>query len=415
MVSIVILAIVFILIATRRIGSIKLQVWQIMFFGALTVLLTRQISIKEAFMAISWEVMLFLFSMFIIGEAVEKSGYLAHITYKIFKKAKSLNWLLIYILFVMGFASSILMNDTVAIVGTPVVLLLARKHNIEPKILLLTLAFAITIGSVMSPLGNPQNFLIATQSNIKNPFFMFAKYLFLPTVINLYLTFLVLKIVFKKHFNNISLVYSQEPIKDRHLSILSKVSLILLLVLIVMKILTTIFFPHINIKLVYITAISSLPIVIFSRKRLQIIKKVDWQTLVFFASMFILMQSVWDTRIFQKIIENTKINITSLTSIMLISTILSQLISNVPLVNLYLQIIESCSYGIKELMALASASTVAGNFTILAAASNIIIIHTAEKKLNQHNIISFFEFFKIGSVITLINISVYLLFLKMLP
>ena len=45
--------------------------------------------------------------------------------------------------------------------GPPVVLLLARKHGMSAKLLLLALAFAVTIGSVASPIGNPQNLLIA--------------------------------------------------------------------------------------------------------------------------------------------------------------------------------------------------------------------------------------------------------------
>jgi Na+/H+ antiporter NhaD/arsenite permease-like protein len=53
------------------------------------------------------------------------------------------------------------MNDTLAVIGTPVVLLLARKHKMSPTPLLLSLAFGITTGSVMSPIGNPQNLLIA--------------------------------------------------------------------------------------------------------------------------------------------------------------------------------------------------------------------------------------------------------------
>ena len=51
------------------------------------------------------------------------------------------------------------MNDTLAVIGTPLVLLLAKQHRMSPKVLLLALAFAVTIGSVVSPIGNPQNLL----------------------------------------------------------------------------------------------------------------------------------------------------------------------------------------------------------------------------------------------------------------
>ncbi len=127
MISILILAIVFILIAMRRIGDIHLQIWQIMFLAAMAVLVTGQIGPIRALKSIHLEVMIFLFSMFVMGVALEESGYLSHLSYKIFKKAKNTNQLLLFILFGMGFASALLMNDTLAIIGTPVVLLLAKN------------------------------------------------------------------------------------------------------------------------------------------------------------------------------------------------------------------------------------------------------------------------------------------------
>ncbi|MBC7130667.1 anion transporter, partial [Candidatus Bathyarchaeota archaeon] len=154
---VIILFIVFALIAVRQIGRIRLQIWQIMLFGAVAILVTGQISPIEALKSIDMDVMLFLFGMFIVGEALEESGYLWHLSRRLFSKAKSRNQLLLLILFTMGILSAFLLNDTVAIIGTPVILLLAKDNEMSPKPLLLALAFAVTIGSVMSPIGNPQN------------------------------------------------------------------------------------------------------------------------------------------------------------------------------------------------------------------------------------------------------------------
>ena len=157
MIPIIVLALVFILIIIRRIGKFRFQIWQIMLFGAVAVLATLQISPLNALKAINLDVMFFLFGMFIVGEALVASGYLSYLSYRLFGRAKSLDSLVLFILFGMGIAAAFLMNDTLAIIGTPVVLLLSRKAHITPKILLLALAFAITIGSVTSPIGNPQN------------------------------------------------------------------------------------------------------------------------------------------------------------------------------------------------------------------------------------------------------------------
>lgn len=412
MISIVTLLIVFVLIAVRQIGNIKLQIWQIMLFGASAVLLTGQISLTDALKAINLDVMLFLFGMFVVGQALEKSGYLSYLSYKFFKRAKSVNHLILFILFVMGIASAFLMNDTLAIIGTPVVLLLAKTHKISPKLLLLALAFAVTIGSVMSPIGNPQNLLIATGGNISNPFITFFKFLFIPTIINLFLTHLLLKIFYRKHFHNNIINHLQEPIKDHNLSKLSKISLILIVSLALIKIIIVFSGIQIDFRLTYIALISALPILIFSTERFAIIKKIDWHTLIFFAAMFVLMQGVWNSGFFQNIITDFNVNIASIKMILVISVILSQLISNVPLVALYLPLLLNAGATAQEMAALAAGSTIAGNFFILGAASNVIIIQNAEKKAGET--LTFLEFARVGVPLTIINVAIYWTFLFLL-
>jgi Na+/H+ antiporter NhaD/arsenite permease-like protein len=65
--------------------------------------------------------MLFLFGVFTIGQAMEESGYLSNLSYKLFNRAKNLDTLVLFILFGIGILSAILMNDTLAIIGTGVV------------------------------------------------------------------------------------------------------------------------------------------------------------------------------------------------------------------------------------------------------------------------------------------------------
>ena len=95
---------------------------------------------------------------------------------------------------------------------------------------------------------------------------------------------------------------------------------------------------------------------------------------------------------------------------MLVSVLLSQLISNVPLVALYLPILTHSGAGPRELMALAAASTFAGNLFVLGAASNVIIISASEKKSGET--VSFLEFARAGVPLTVINAIIYWLFLR---
>ena len=411
MISVAILLVVFSLIAVRQIGKIKLEIWQVMTFGALACLLTGQISPTDALMSINLDVILFLFGMFVVGVGLEESGYLSHISYKIFKRAKTPDELIILILFVIGVASAFLMNDTLAIIGTPVVLHLSRKHKTSPKLLLLTLAFAVTIGSVMSPIGNPQNLLIALEGNIKNPFILFFKFLLIPTILNLAIAFFVLRFFYKDDFHNGSLNHSEELIKNKDLARLAKVSLYLIVIMVILKISIVTAGINIDFRLTYISLVASLPILILAKQKYEILKNVDWKTLIFFVSMFILMQSVWNSGFIQGIIGNMNINITNLLMIFIVSIVLSQFISNVPLVALYLPMLLEAGASSKEMVALAAGSTIAGNLFILGAASTVIIIQNAEKKSNET--ITFLEFAKVGIPLTILNTIVYYVYLSL--
>jgi len=407
---VIVLFIVFVLIAVRQIGRVKLQIWQIMLFGAVAVLAAGQISPIEALESIDVDVMLFLFGMFVVGEALEESGYLWRLSCRLFSKAKSRDRLLLLILFTMGMISAFLLNDTVAIIGTPVILLLAKDNEISPKPLLLALAFAVTIGSVMSPIGNPQNLLIAINGNIENPFITFFRFLSVPTLLNLFCAYFVLKFFYKKEFRG-PFTYKERPIKDDQLALLSKISLILILLLIAARIVIVFLGIPANFRLTYISLLAALPIVLFSPKRFSLIKNIDWKTLIFFASMFILMKSVWNTGFFQSITTSLNLNLATLPVIFPVSILLSQLISNVPLVALYLPILTHEGATTKELMALAAGSTIAGNLSILGAASNIIIIQNTEKR--EQESITFLEFVRVGAPLTLLNTLIYWIFLTL--
>jgi Na+/H+ antiporter NhaD/arsenite permease-like protein len=62
-------------------------------------------------------------------------------------------------------------------------------------------------------------------------------------------------------------------------------------------------------------------------------------------------------------------------------------------------------------MALAAGSTIAGNLLILGAASNVIIIQNAEK---EGQTLSFYDFFKVGTLITVLDAIVYFICISIL-
>ena len=158
--------------------------------------------------------------------------------------------------------------------------------------MLFALAFGVTTGSVMSPIGNPQNLLIAIDGNLDAPFVTFLRSLALPTLICLIIAYAVLKLFFRQEFGKSTLIHSEEIITDPELARVSKMALSLMLLLIACKVFLVEFLPAWDFNLSWLALFSASP-VLLSRKRIEILKNIDWATLVFFVSMFVLMESVW--------------------------------------------------------------------------------------------------------------------------
>ncbi len=190
----------FVILSTiiRKIGNFNIPIYLVMIICALLCIVFRSISFYQAIKSVDLDVIIFLFCMFIIAESFQSSGYLYHYAHKIFSSTVSSRHLLLLLIFFSAIISGILMNDTMVIIGTPLVIYFARKHKINPQLLLLTLMYSVTIGSVFSPIGNPQNLLIAINSKIYSPFVSFFIYLLPPTVVNLFIY---------KSSRNISMVF----------------------------------------------------------------------------------------------------------------------------------------------------------------------------------------------------------------
>ncbi|TBR11307.1 MAG: anion transporter [Candidatus Nitrosotenuis sp.] len=417
--SIAIFIVVYGLIAVRNIGGMRFPMWATMLAGATAVLLLQIIPLDSAYQSINFDVIFFLIGMFILVSGLEASGLLKYVTIKILEHAKTPDRVLWFILLVLGTLSAFLINDTVALVATPIVIGIAKQMRVKSAPLLITLAFGVTIGSVMTPIGNPQNLLISLSSGVEYPFLTFLQYLAAPTLACIGATYLVVKRMYKKelaHAIPSQLIATKDLIADYRLA---KTSSAITLIVIsgffavgFMKafgIQTSLNFSH-------IALIGGLVLFITSTKRKEILRGINWQIIVFFMSMFVFMGGLWyggAIELFSSVFPHlNRSDPSSVLNIVLTSVGLSQLMSNVPFVSIYLPILHHLGYASHDTlawMALAGASTLAGNLTILGAASNVIILEAAEKR--REKAFSFIEFSKVGIIVTVVNISILYAFL----
>jgi len=420
--AIAIFIIIYLLIALRNLRWFKLPIWTIMLAGAVAMIFSGAISLPTAYVSINLNVIFFLLGMFSIVAAMDLSGLLENLTARMVRLSRTPQRALALVLFGMGLLSAFLVNDTLALTATPIMLGLSRQMRMRPSVLLITLALGVTIGSVMTPVGNPQNLLIALSSGIANPMLDFLYYLVPPTIIGLVVTLLILKFYFRKDLKEASAGFetiSLPHVKDGRLARLSSWAAGIVVVGFFLVGVLQLFGIQGNINLGTVSLLGATIVYVLSGRRREILASVDWGIIVFFMSLFIVVQGFWDSNALQSLLLylpalNSSDLIVSLGVIILTGLIFSQLLSNVPFVAVYIRIMQAAGFtgnNVKAWVALAGASTLAGGLSLLGAASNVIILEVAE---NKGSGFSSLEFSKVGLLVTIPNILTLYFFLRIL-
>jgi Na+/H+ antiporter NhaD/arsenite permease-like protein len=423
-IAIGVFAIVYTLIIGRR--RFGVPIWAAMLIGAALMIGLQVIGVEAAFMSINLDVIAFLFGMFSIVSALDRAGVLRRVAIKMLAVARTPDRLLMAFVVGMGLLAAFLVNDTIALLGIPLVIYVARHAGIRPVVLLIALAFGITIGSAMTPIGNPQNLLIAIQSGIAMPFITFLAQLAAPTIANLFVTYAILKVYYRKeirHDYQLSAIELMEKADDMYNPRLAKISIAVLLATIAGFVVSEVlqFLGIAEFSLSAVAMLGAAAIYALSSQRREIMKSVDYSVLVFFGGMFVMTSALWSSGavslLFMNYIPTPDPGdpVQSNTVISAASIGISQVLSNVPFVALYNFVMADSGFTgqhVDQWMMLAAASTIAGNLTILGAASNIIIIEAAESR--GVHAFSFMEFFKVGSMVTAANLAVYFVFIVLI-
>ncbi len=417
-----IFSVVYLLIVLRNFRRFKIPIWTIILAGAVAMIFSGALPLRDAYAAINLDVIFFLLGMFSIVAAMDLSGLLEYLTARMVRISRTPQRALALVLFGMGLLSAFLVNDTLALTATPIMLGLSKQMRMRPSVLLMTLALGVTIGSVMTPVGNPQNLLIALSTGIPNPMLDFLYFLVPPTIIGLVVTFLILRFYYRKDltksaedFGTIAL----PPIKDRRLARLSACVAASVVVGFFLVGVAQLFGVQGNINLGTVALLGATIVYLLSTRRREILAAVDWGIIIFFMSLFIVVQGFWDSNALQSLLLylpalNPSDIVISLSVIIVTSLIFSQLLSNVPFVAVYIKAMQAAGFtggNVKAWVALAGASTLAGGLSLLGAASNVIILEAAESRGSGFSSI---EFSKIGLLVTIPNILILYLFIRIL-
>ncbi|MEM3804360.1 MAG: SLC13 family permease, partial [Conexivisphaerales archaeon] len=274
------------LLLLRRNGNLIVPMWAVFLIGSIFCLVTGLVGPVQAVLSIDPQVMIFLFGMFTISKGLEISGDLESFSQWLMNRARSPFQLSLLLSLGLGLASSVIMNDSLVIMGTPILLSYSKKTGTNPLPLLYTLAFAVTLGSAMTPMGNPQNMLIATESGMRAPLLEFVYYLFPFSVVSL----LVLSVFMYRDIKNQHKspdIRNFEVVRDYRLSRISRISLVTAIALMLISDMLQLAHLFTGFTLSYASLAGALVLLVFSDRRREIIVKTDWKILVMFAGLFI--------------------------------------------------------------------------------------------------------------------------------
>ncbi|XP_068330828.1 silicon efflux transporter LSI2 [Pyrus communis] len=134
--------------------------------GAMLMVVFRVLPPDQAYAAIDLPIIGLLFGTMVVSIYLERADMFKYLGKLLMWKTQGARDLLCRICLISAVSSALFTNDTACVVLTEFVLKVARQHDLPPHPFLLALASSANIGSAATPIGNPQNLVIAVQSKI---------------------------------------------------------------------------------------------------------------------------------------------------------------------------------------------------------------------------------------------------------
>lgn len=397
LIALIIFIITYLGIIFTRLPGVNIDRPSAAYFGAIAMVLFGVVTPGQAISYIDVNTIFLLLGMMIIIATLQLDGFFSLIAKKTISWSKTKFRLLSIIVFVTGLASAFLVNDAVVLMFTPVIIQICRSSKLNPVPYLIAEILSSNAGSAMTITGNPQNMLIGISSGISYSEFLLR---LLPvSIISMITIILIVRLVYRKAFSDNKVLSFSEIECNGNGNIIRSGSVFVLVIIgfFLVK------YINLSIPMIAITG-SALILLLGKAKPSDIIHKVDWVLLLFFASLFIVVGAVENSGLLDPVLKGNliKSDLNGLAFVHGSSLIMSQIVSNVPFVVLMLPMLKTLDSNMLWL-ALASASTLAGNATIIGAMANLIVIESAEKSGIK---IGFVEFLKSGIVVTILTMLV---------
>ena len=303
---------------------------------------------------------------------------------------------------------------TTVLLIAPVTLLVCERLAINPVPFLLAEVFASNIGGTATLIGDPPNIIIASRADLS--FNDFLVHLAPLVVIALVVFLIALPVLFRGSFTveadrvaEVMSLNEREAIRDVRLLVKCGV------------VLAAVFAAFIGHSLIHIAPSvvalvgAGVLIVISGVERMHYLGSVEWETLLFFAGLFILVGALVKTGVIAQVAEfagrvTGGSPLLAAMLILVVSALLSGVIDNIPYVATMSPVVADLAatvanpvHGQALWWSLAIGADFGGNLTAVGASANVVMLGIAAREGYP---ISFWEFTRKGAVVTALTIGV---------
>ena len=357
---------------------------------------------EEAYRAVDYDTLVLLLGMMLISAYLCLAGFFDWAADWILRRAKTPQALLVHLIFTAGVLSALLVNDIICLMLTPLVVAIMVRGKLPLAPYLLALAMSANLGSVATLVGNPQNMIIGHLSQV--PFLRFSVSMVPVALAGLVVQYAILRVGFRRVLGQavIRRPTAPPPPLNRRL---------MLLTLGVLGLVFVGFVAGLNLSWTALAG-GALVMVLAKRDTHQVLKLVDWNLLLFFAALFIVVEGLSKTGLPDQAFRHVQRLFGSTTASQAwnfawFAEAGSNVFSNVPFVLVAGKWINNFSQ--PELMwkVMALTTTFAGNLTIVGSVANIIVVESAR----GHVELGFWDYARYGIPVTIVTSAIGMLIL----
>lgn len=385
--------------------------------GAMVLILTGVMSADKALSYIDFNTIGVLVGMMIFVAIVRRSGMFEYIAVRAAKAVHGDPWkIMVAFTLITAVLSAILDNVTTVLLVGPMSIAIARMLKIDPVPFLMGQILASNVGGTATLIGDPPNIMIGSAAHLS--FMDFLENTGFAVLFILAVLILLMKIVYEKKIEmgtvDTSAIEKLDPSKSITNRALMRKGIIVLICVIV----GFMFHDKLGMESSVIALTAAAVMLIIGREDVnEAIQDVEWTTILFFMSLFVVVGGLTETGIIKELASKI-INATDghpmVTMLVLLwaSALLSSILDNIPFVATLIPLILAMQADGMDVTsfwwAISLGACLGGNGTMIGASANVVLSDISTKHGYP---ITFKSYLKVGMPFMLLSIVISTVFL----